>query len=548
MRLPTGKNNQWLVSLSPLALAVVSQLGVAKGLDVTASVEGSTLLQNRHSEVIDEELLTYSITPEVVALLNTRTFTGRVTANVTHLDRDAEDASRKDTFAEYNYDLSWQAIDNLLRFQTQGTQRYIDSSGSDFLVSDYFLNADSLAKVQTQSYSSFLTLPQGDLVAGNASLTYSKTEGSENEFRSTDAINNDSLTGNLLFTSGDDANAYFWMIQGTYQDLERDESSSTGDYTSKYANGYIDTVLYRPWAVRVTATYDANELADSTDEFSNDRNFKSYGIGLTYRLAADRYIAVTANKIDSDVEDDDGDTFVGLDAQWAITPRTSLQASYGRRFYGKSASASINYNSRKVRGLVSYTEQVTSYSALAASPQTLGVFVCPAGDFSADACFQPSSLDYTPADDEQLIQIITTGLELSNAIILRKSAVAQLGLQGRHTTLIFNVQYSDDDYLELDRQRETYAASLSASYELSRYSSLLSSVKYGYIEQAGTSTSEGDNEQWAGTIGYKRDFGQYLSGNVELGYIRRSGTLNTTVYGTEYDERRITFSLKYDFK
>lgn len=548
MQLPTGKNKHWLVTLSPLALAIVSQLGVAKGLDVSASIEGSTLLQNRHSEVIDEELVTYSLTPEIVALLNTRTISGRLVGNVTHLDRDADDASRKDTFAEYSYDLNWQAIDNVLRFQTQGTQRYIDSSGSDFLVSDYFLNADSLAKVQTQSYASYFTLPQGDWVTGTASLTYSKTEGSENEYRSTASVNSDAITGTMLFTSGDDANDYFWMIQGNYQDLERDESSSNGDYSSEYVNGYVDTVLNRPWAVRVTATYDANDLADSSGEFSNDRDFKSYGLGLTYRLGDDRYISITANKIESDVAADDGDTFVGLDAQWAITPRTSVQASYGHRFYGKSASASITYNSRKVRGLVSYTEQVTSYSALAATAETLGIFVCPTGSFTADSCYLASSLDYTPADDEQLIQIISTGLELSNAIILRKSGVAQFGLQGRHTTLTFNLQYANDDYLELDRQRETYAASISGSYELSRYSNLLSSIQYGHIDQTGTSTTEGDNEQWSSTIGYKRKFGQYLSGDVELGYIRRSGTLNTTVYGTSYDERRITFSLKYDFK
>ena len=64
-------------------------------------------------------------------------------------------------------------------------------------------------------------------------------------------------------------------------------------------------------------------------------------MGLTYRQAENRYISLTANKSDSDLGEDDGETFVGVDMQWALSTRTRIAATYGRRFYGESASANI---------------------------------------------------------------------------------------------------------------------------------------------------------------------------------------------------------------
>lgn len=538
--------NKWLMALTPLSLAVISHFSAAKGIDISASLEGTTMLQNRHNEARDEELLTYSVKPSLTALLNTKTFSGNFHGSVTQLNRDADDASRKDTFAEYQYGLSWQPIEHVLTFEANGAQKYLDNTGQDFLVSDYFLNADSLARVDTQNYSTHLTLPQGDLVAGNASVTYSIIDGKENAFNNTSALNNDTLVASFALSSGNDAENHFWMMQGNYNDIKRDESAN-GDYTGEYATAYIDSVLYKPWAVRFTATYDANELVDRNDEFSNDREFKSYGVGLTYRLSQQRYISITANTIDSDVERDDGETFIGVDAVWAITPRTNIQATYGKRFYGKSASASLNYASRKVRGVINYSEQVTSYSQLAASPQSLGVFVCPVGQFTIDACFQPSSLDYEPAEDEQILQIITTGLELSNAIILRKSAIAQIGLQGRRLILAFNAQYAEHDYLEFDRVRKNSYLEVDSRYKLSRHSNLLTTIRYGILDLETPETGKADNEQWVATLGLKRQFSQSLSGDVKLKYTSRSGKLNSGVFGLNWDERRIAFSLEYKF-
>ena len=547
MRASQRNKKNWLPVLSPLALVLTAHFAHAEGLNVSASVEAKSLLQNRHSNVRNEELLTLAVTPEGRIGYTSRTFRGYVTGSVTQMERDSDDVVRKDTYAEYGYGASWEAIDNLLTLETRGSQRFLDNTGANFLISDYFLYAEELVKVETQSYSAKLTLPQGDYIAGGGSVNYSAGDSSESEFRPTTTFNNDSMTSDFYLMNGNDAQNYFWTATGMYRDLERDEQTSNGDYSGTYLTGSLDSMVYGPIGIRLNASYDANELTDRTDEFSNKRQFRSYGVGLTYRQDAGHYVAITANKVNSDVERDDGDIFVGIDTRWAITPRTSFQATYGRRFYGKSGSAALTYNSRKIRGALRYNEQVTSYSQLVANPQSLGIFVCPIGQFTAADCFQPPSLDYSLGDGEQYLQFIDSGVELSNAVILRKSAAAEMGLQGRRATVLLNLQYADDNFLEFNRQRTIYSATVSGTYELGRRTTLLGSLRYGTTEQDnGTSTA--DNEQWLLSTGLRRKFGKSLSGDIEAGYMKRTGTLATSVYGANYDERRITLTVRYEYE
>ena len=528
-------------AISPLALAVVVQFAHADGLDVSASLEAQSILQNRHSEVRNEELLTLSLTPEGRVGYQTRTFKGFAVGSITQMERDSDDVVRKDTYAEYRYGATWEAIDNLLTFQARGNQRFLDGTGNNFLLSDYFLYAEELVRVETQNYSAMLTLPQGDAIAGRATVNYSTGDASESEFQNTAGFNNKNTSGNFTLMNGNDALDYFWNLSGMYSQLERDEQLASGDYSGTYASGSIDKMVYGPFAFRATASYDSNELTDRNDEFNSKREFKSYGAGITYRLDAGHYVSVTANKINSDVERDDGDVFLGVDALWAITPRTSFQASYGRRFYGRSASAAVFYGSKKVRGALTYREEVTSFS------QVLGVFVCPVGEVSAEACYQPPSLNYTPDAGEEFIQIVNAGIESTNGIFLRKSAVSEIGLQGKRSTLMFNLQYADDSYLDFDRQRTVYSASVNGTYELGRTTTLTGDLRYGKTEQENTDTAT-DSTQWLTSVGIRKELGQHLSAGMEASYLTRSGTMATSAYGSEYDERRITLTVRYEYE
>ncbi len=271
--------------------------------------------------------------------------------------------------------------------------------------------------------------------------------------------------------------------------------------------------------------------------------------GLTYRQAENRYISLTANKSDSDLGEDDGETFVGVDMQWALSTRTRIAATYGRRFYGESASANISYNSKYLRTSFSYSEDVTNTSRLLADPENLGVFVCPASSTSIADCFQPNSLSYTPSAGEQLVQLTSQNLEFDDNIILRKSANFQAGYDFSRITLAFSWRYAEDDYLDEDRLRRTYSFGTNVAYKIGSYTNITSSINYANITgQGAEDVFRGESDNWNASIGLEREFGRRLKASIDARYLKQEGDLNAGgQFGNNYTDRRLSASITYTY-
>jgi len=417
-----------------VAAAVATSIPAFAKLNVNAVATADTIYQSVDTEENgNRSLTTVTIAPKVNATYQTRTFQGLWSGTYTHLERDNDDASQRQDYAEYSYSAQWVPFENLLSFQAAGALSYQNSNASNFLVTDFIANSDSLAKTRSNKLSSTLKLEQGDWIRGQGTASYSDT-ASERSLTNNNALDNDSYQLNGTLLNGDEAKYFIWSVTGTYQNTEQGQVANR-DFESRTGNGYIDTRIYGDWAIRLTARHEANQISDRNDTGSLVREFNSYGAGLTYRQAENRYISITANKSDSDIEEDDGETFVGVDMQWALSTRTRIAVTYGRRFYGESASANINYNSKYLRTSFSYSENVTNTSRLLADPENLGVFVCPTSSTSIADCFQPNSLSYTPSAGEQFVQLTSQNLEFDDNIILRKSANFQSGYDFSRITL-----------------------------------------------------------------------------------------------------------------
>lgn len=531
-----------------VAAAVATSLPAFAKLDVNAVATADTIYQSVNTEENgNRSLTTVTIAPKVNATYQTRTFQGLWSGTYTHLERDNDDASQRQDYAEYSYSAQWVPFENLLSFQAAGALNYQNTNSANFLVSDFIANSDSLAKTRSNRLSSTLTLDKGDWVRGQGTASYSDT-ASERSLTNNNALDNDSyqLTGNLI--NGDEAKYFIWSVTGTYQNTEQGQANS-GDFESRTGDGYIDTRIYGDWAFRLTARHEANQISDRDDTASLVREFNSYGAGLTYRQAENRYISVTANKSDSDLEEDDNETFIGIDMQWALSTRTRIAATYGRRFYGESASASIGYNSKYLRTSFSYSEDVTNTSRLLADPENLGVFVCPAATTSIADCFQPNSLSYTPNAGEQLVQLTSQNLEFDDNIILRKSANFQAGYDFSRVTLAFSWRYSEDDYLDEDRLRRTYSFGTNLAYKIGSYTNLTSSINYANVTgQGAEEVFSGENENWNASIGLEREFGRRLKASIDARYLKQEGDLNSGgQFGNNYTDRRLSASITYTY-
>ena len=532
-----------------VAAAVATSLPAFAKLDVNAVATAETIYQSVDTEENgNRSLTTVTVAPKVNATYQTRTFQGLWSGTYTHLERDNDDASQRQDYAEYSYSAQWEPLENLLSFQAAGALSYQNTNASNFLVTDFIANSDSLAKTRSNRLSSTLTLDQGDWIRGQGTASYSDT-ASERSLTNNNALDNDSyqLTGNLI--NGDEAKYFIWSVTGTYQNTERGQANS-GDFESRTGDGYIDTRIYGDWAIRLTARHEANQISDRDDTNSIVREFNSYGAGLTYRQAENRYISITANTSDSDLEEDDNETFIGLDMQWALSTRTRVSANYGRRFYGESASADISYNSKYFRTSFRYSENVTNTSRLLANPENLGVFVCPTATTSIADCFQPNSLSYTPNADEQLVQLTSQNLEFDDNIILRKSSNFQAGYDFSRITLAFSWRYAEDDYLDEDRLRRTYSFGTNVAYKIGSYTNITSSINYANITgQGAEDVFRGESDNWNASIGLEREFGRRLKASIDARYLKQEGDLNTGIsqFGNNYTDRRLSASITYTY-
>ncbi|WP_394221221.1 TIGR03016 family PEP-CTERM system-associated outer membrane protein [Alteromonas gracilis] len=542
----------------PLCIAVSMLLSGSNvayaNLDITAKAEAESIFQDVDSEENgDFSFTTLSLSPSITAAYQSRKFNGLWQGKLTHLERDNDDLSREDTYSEYTYSANWTPFDEALGFQAAGSLTYQNAQAGNFLVSDFFTNADALAKTRSNRLGVTSTLSQGDWIRGNAQASYSDVASERNALNNGFALDNDTYQMSGSVYNGDRAEYFIWQLTGSFQNTERAQADQ-GDFISRNASGYVDMHFLKNWAVRITGAHEGNQISNRNDTASLVRKFNSYGAGLTYRQGENRYVSITANTTDSDIESDDGESFIGLDMQWALSTRTSISANYGRRFFGETAGANISYNSKYFRTAFGYSEDVTNTSRLLSNPENLGVFVCPVNAGSIANCFQPNSLNYVPSADEQFVQFTTQNVEFNDDIIVRKSSNFQMGYDFSRVTLGMSWRYFEDDALDQDRLTRTYSIGSTLSYRIGSYTNINTSINFANVTQRSEQFQDGESDNWNAKLGIERTFGRTLTVTANLNYIDRSGDLinggggGNGFFGANFTDKQVSLGITYTYQ
>ncbi len=532
-----------------LGIVLLNSSAMANELRVTASVSTDIVTQNLDSQNNPnntvEDVDTFQVIPQVNAEYRTRTFQGRLTGKYSYLDRKFDETDRTDNFGEYQYSAIWSPIGEVLTLSANGGLNYQNVSNNGALINDFLLNGAELAKSRNNNYAATLRIPNTPWFQAQGTLRYSDTRAEESEFLPNSNLNNESLSAQGSIRNPDDANYFFWQVDGTYQKTQRTQLNQ-GDFITRSGLGVFDWLVFENIALNATIRHEANQISDTDNVFSQGREFNSYGAGLTYRQSDNRFVTLTVNTSESAIESNDGDTFIGVQVNWAFSPRTAFSGEYGKRFYGDAGRASLTYNRKRLRSQISYSEEVTSFSRLVSNPENLGVFVCSDGIVDLSACFQPSSLEYQLQAGEDFIQFSTVSTDINDEVVLRKSLNAQLGFQGRRTNVSLSAQHARNESVEISRQQRTYSIGLQASYQLGRRTSLSSQVTYTDVSQRSETLLNGDNKSWLGSITFTRDLGRSLSTNLSFQYTDRDGDLNVGL-GVLTD-RRVSLGLTYRYE
>lgn len=537
-------------AFSKLAIFTTSALGAlsthAGNLTLQPTVSAETIFQQIDSDTQgDRDINTLRIEPSLKALYESGKLRATFNGTGTHLERDTDNFSNDDDYFEYSYSADYEAIDRLLTLSASGGSSYRNANTDNYLVSDFLNNSGDLARTDTNTISARSEFTRGPWVAGTASLSYSTVKTEDNEFTTNARLNNDTISAFTSLENGHSARSYIWKFNGDYSDTDR-ENAALGSFESYNTDAFVDKMVFRNWAFRVRGQSEAHTFSTDDALFSNDREFDSVGAGITYRQGQNRSISLTANKASSSNQENDGDVYPDVRVNWAFTDRTSLNAEFGKSFYGDAASVEFKHATRKIRTTFSYSEDVSNFSQLLSTPESLGIFVCP-GSFLSQFCYQPTSLDYQLETGEQLIQLVDDNNALEDNVILRKNGLLQVSYQSRRLRVGVYAQFADDDYLAAETRRKTKTYGTNFTYDLGVYTSLNGDLSFANIERDDDDGGTGESDNTRLTLSVNHKLSRYFSANLGYSYIDREGTVSGSVLGNNYTDQRLTLGVVFRY-
>ncbi|MBF7072146.1 TIGR03016 family PEP-CTERM system-associated outer membrane protein [Glaciecola sp. MH2013] len=534
-----------------LALIVSAGLAQAQELKYTLSVDAENVFQDIYSEDDRQTLNTTNFIIRPRLNLSYRNKRASLTWGATHnhVRRGLEDLDVTNNYTNYNYRGSYDLVENLLQFTANGALNYQNVGASGFLVDDFLTNAQNLSKTRSNRYGLNLNLPRGDYFGHQTQIAYSNTE-SERNINSFAQLNSKVYNINTNTFSGNNFERFRFGVQTGFTISERPDN---GDFASRQVDAELAYQIYNGFGALVSTSHEANQVSSSETSFSRLQDFNSIGAGIIWQAADNRSISLTWNRADSDAieEDEDNKGYVGLDINWRFTPRTSLAAEYERRFFGEAGSFSFQHQIRRFRTQIRYSEEVTSFARLISNPDNLGVFVCTDGVSELAACFQPNSLNYQLAPNEQFVQFSEQDTEINDEIILRKALSWQLGVQQRRTRISINGRYATNDFLETNRLSRTYSAGSLLSFQIGRRTNFSWTLNAAYTDESIDGES-GSSDVYSSKLSISRDLGRYFKLALDFSYLDRevegrvlsSGTGAAGINGSLQD-RRVALNLSY---
>lgn len=524
------------------------------GLNISGSASTEIIAQNVKSESVDSDLNTFLITPEINVSYISKRLGASFVGSLSHLERESDSAAQKQNFGEYSFLGGFEVIDNVLTLIGTRSVSFQNALPNNFLVNDFVNDQGELVKSTNSLLGANFDIENGDLIKGSASVGIANFKTDRSEFLDNGAIDSDILTTNFNFSEGNNVTGVFWNASGSHTRLERNQDIIQSEFTTQNANATIDFVIAKNLAFRVNGQNEKNRTTDLLTEFSSARNFSSYGAGLTYFQTNNRFISVSYNTTDSDVESQDSQNFVGAEINWAFSARTSVDATFTRRFFGDSINASIRYNTKKFRSFLTYTETVTTNSLLLSAPDSVGLFVCPIGSSDFSSCFQPDSLDFVPDAGQEFAEISTQNIELDDGVILRQAGDFQVGYSFSRINLSLFANYIESTFLETNVFRQTATVGFNVSYKLGSYTTLNTRFSFAEIENSQTTVdndvttfeqSESDNTVF--TTNLTHELSKSLDLNAGFSYRESTGNVTNSVFGSSFRDNRINLGITYSF-
>jgi uncharacterized protein (PEP-CTERM system associated) len=268
----------------------------------------------------------------------------------------------------------------------------------------------------------------------------------------------------------------------------------------------------------------ATERRTFYDGDQDDSTRRDYGAGIGYRFgprwAVNGRIGYEDNDITTNRSRTNGATW-DVGARWTPTPRTSVDANFGERYFGERYSANISHRSRRTRLSAGLSRDVTNRRE-----QQL-----------VDSLFLLEDGSGNPVLDQDGNPIIANipQLENTNEDFVNTQLRGAMTITGRRTSVTITGNISNRDYEVSSRDEDSYDLTVSASRELGSSISATLTGRTRYVDVS----DDGDTDEYGVRLSLSKGLSSRTSAALNLGY----RDYNSDRSGDSYTEKRIGISL-----
>lgn len=319
----------------------------------------------------------------------------------------------------------------------------------------------------------------------------------------------DSVVGSL--TSGPSFNDLFWGLNYSYS---KNNNQSSADTAFERVSATLGYALTRKFRVNATAG----------QEFNN-------------------YISASGSKIDG--------PFWNAGFTWTPTSRTSVAATYGHRFFGRTYSFNLSERTRHTTWSAGYSQDLSTSSATSLSYALLGgYYVCqtiPAGYSYFPSTASPTGFvvaiplgDPVPTDCQLAAAVVTPNLSLVNEVFITKNLTAGVGVNVGKSDYNLGI-YSMRRDLQTSGTNDK-SSGVNAGWNL-HFAPFTTFSLTGNLSRIDVPSSNRMDDLWMVSGGLTHQFQPKLNGSVFIRHQARTSNLP----GNDFTENSITALVSMSF-
>ncbi|KXI28484.1 TIGR03016 family PEP-CTERM system-associated outer membrane protein [Paraglaciecola hydrolytica] len=488
--------------------------------------------QTQRDELPKEQTEALVLEPNLTGIYDSKKIDFAVNIAHTIVEQSYDEEGADKNYTDVKLNSSINLIENALRLSIFGAQNYRASSQSQNDFSDKILSAGDLSQVQQYGASLDYFTPNASYIGLDMSSTYSNLSTDKSIDENFNGLDSENVSFFSRLRSGKELRLVTFDFSGQYTDTTR---TGYSNFKSDSLNGNIHFNLFKQFNLVVLGNQTNYDL-DRVDGLGrSDIDTQSYGAGIELSNSDNRRVQITYNRLK---EENNTTNYVGVDLNWAFSQRTSISLNYGKRFYGDAYSLNAKHNLKNFKSSLSYSEDVTTFSRLNFETESLGIFVCIIGSTDLIDCFQPEGLDYVLQPGEEFRSYNDISVDITNEVILSKSARYALGYSKRKLKISLGLSYRETDYLETDRSQIAKSASLSSNYQLSKRTNL--GIGFNFLRKEANESID-----YIDTISANFSANRALSENAKLDlafrYLDRQSEVG------DITDKRITLGFNYQF-